>query len=93
MWTATKSTERLAVRVFLDDVRPAPEGWHLARWPEDVIALLETHEVTEISLDHDIGDDPRTGYDVFVWIEEAVALRAPVRSWASSPSPIRSQRS
>jgi len=32
--------------------------------------------VTEISLDHDLGDDERgTGYDVILWIEEAVATR------------------
>lgn len=29
----------------------------------------------ELSLDHDLGDDERgTGYDVVIWIEEAVAL-------------------
>jgi hypothetical protein len=39
-----------------------------------VIKLLETGEVTEISLDHDLGDDSRgTGYDVLLWIEEQVA--------------------
>lgn len=64
------------MRVFLDDVRPAPEGWTLVGWPEEVIALLETGEVEELSLDHDLGDDEHgTGYDVLVWIEEAVALR------------------
>ena len=32
--------------------------------------------MTEISLDHDLGDDTRgTGYDVIVWIEEAVITR------------------
>lgn len=45
-------------------------------WPDEAIALLETGTVTEISLDHDLGDDARgTGYDVVLWIEEAVALR------------------
>ena len=40
------------------------------------MALLETGEVEELSLDHDLGDDERgTGYDVVLWIEEAVALR------------------
>ena len=30
--------------------------------------------MSEISLDHDLGDDVRgTGYDVILWIEEAVA--------------------
>jgi hypothetical protein len=32
--------------------------------------------VTDISLDHDVGDDERgTGYDVILWIEEVVAMR------------------
>lgn len=64
------------MRIYLDDERPAPEGWIAARWPQDVIAYLETGNVTEVSLDHDLGDDARgTGYDVVLWIEEAVALR------------------
>jgi hypothetical protein len=64
--------DRPALKVFLDDERAAPEGWTHARWPEEVIALLETGEVDAISLDHDLGDDARTGYDVLTWIEEAV---------------------
>jgi len=64
------------MRVFLDDKRPAPAGWTLVRWPEEVIALLETGDVEELSLDHDLGDDRHgTGYDVLTWIEEAVATR------------------
>jgi hypothetical protein len=64
------------VKVFLDDRRPAPEGWILVRWPEEAIALLERGGVEELSLDHDLGDDGHgTGYDVLTWIEEAVATR------------------
>jgi hypothetical protein len=63
------------MKVFLDDERAAPEGWTLVRWPEEAIALLEAGEVEELSLDHDLGDDVRTGYDVLIWIEEAVAVR------------------
>jgi len=66
----------LALRVFLDDERATPEGWVRTYWPDEVIDLLETKAVAEISLDHDLGNDQRgTGYDVVVWIEEAVALR------------------
>lgn len=65
------------MKIFLDDKRPTPNGWIRAYWPIEVIALLETGNVKELSLDHDLGDDKRgTGYDVIVWIEEAVALRA-----------------
>lgn len=64
------------MKVFLDDERKAPEGWVRTYWPDEVIRLLETGEVTELSLDHDLGDDDRgTGYDVICWIEQAVALR------------------
>jgi hypothetical protein len=64
------------MKLFLDDERQTPEGWHRVYWPADAIRLLEAGDVTELSLDHDLGDDARgTGYDVIVWIEEAVALR------------------
>ena len=53
-----------------------PNGWVRTYWPDEVITLLETGQVTELSLDHDLDDDHRgTGYDVILWIEEAVALR------------------
>ncbi|SAL07795.1 hypothetical protein AWB81_08303 [Caballeronia arationis] len=61
--------------VFLDDDRSMPKGWTLMYWPE-AIGLLDSGNVEEISLDHDLGDYERgTGYDVILWIEEAVALR------------------
>ena len=64
------------MKVFLDDERNPPEGWTRVYWPNEAIALLETGSVTEISLDHDLGDDQRgTGNDVVLWIEEAVITR------------------
>jgi hypothetical protein len=64
------------MKVFLDDERPAPEGWVRVYWPSEAIALLETGRVIKISLDHDLGDDAKgTGYDVVLWVEEAVRLR------------------
>ena len=65
------------MKVYLDDERTTPDGWTRVFWPDEAIALLETGEVEAISLDHDLGDDRRgTGYDVVLWIEEAVALRS-----------------
>lgn len=64
------------MKVYLDDERITPAGWVRAYWPEEVIELLETGNVTIVSLDHDLGDDTHgTGYDVIVWIEEAVITR------------------
>jgi len=65
------------MRIYLDDERQTPEGWVRVYWPDKAIHYLESGEVTEISLDHDLGDDERgTGYDVVLWIEEAVATQA-----------------
>jgi hypothetical protein len=74
------------MKVYLDDVRPTPDGWIGCRWPEEVIEHLKSGKVEEISLDHDL-DDPlvqgqgycsslteRTGYDVLLWIEEQVIV-------------------
>ncbi len=64
------------MKVYLDDERIAPDGWVQVRWPDEVVKLLLSGNVTELSLDHDLGDDRRgTGYDVVLWLEEAVALR------------------
>jgi len=61
------------MKVYLDDERETPKGWLRVYWPEEAIELLQTGEVVEISLDHDLGNDERgTGYDVVLWIEEAV---------------------
>jgi hypothetical protein len=83
------------VKVFLDDCRPTPAGWVPARWPEEVIRLLEQGNVTELSLDHDLGDDAHgTGYDVLLWLEEAVAVRGfrPPRVRVHSANPAAGER-
>jgi hypothetical protein len=65
-------------KVFLDDIRDPPhvwkdkDDWTIVRNADDAIALLETNRVTDISLDHDLGENQKTGYDVLVWIEEQV---------------------
>lgn len=73
------------MKIFLDDERPVPTGWTGVGWPSEVIGLLETGDVTHISLDHDLGDaedaaregrTERTGYDVLVWLEERVFFDA-----------------
>ncbi|MFQ1896870.1 cyclic-phosphate processing receiver domain-containing protein [Aeromonas veronii] len=58
------------MKLYLDDERKTPVGWIRVFWPDEAIAWLKTEMVTEISLDHDLGDDDRgTGYDVILWIE------------------------
>ena len=79
------------VKVFLDDERNTPQGWVRVYWPEEAIELLKSGKVTDISLDHYLGDDRHgTGYDVVLWIEEAVIVRgfkAPnIQVHSSNPS-------
>ncbi|MEC4723509.1 cyclic-phosphate processing receiver domain-containing protein [Noviherbaspirillum sp. CPCC 100848] len=63
------------MKVYLDDERTTPEGWLRAYWPDEVIDLLKSGQVTELSLDHDLGDDERgTGYTVLLWLEEEVVV-------------------
>ena len=68
------------MRVYLDDIREAPQGWVRAHTPEEVIDFLCLGDVEELSLDHDLGLGSgcaeRTGYDVLRWLEEAVATGA-----------------
>jgi hypothetical protein len=68
------------VKVFLDDVRPAPEGWVRALTPEEAIKLLRSGWVEALSLDFDLGyrgcEEWRTGEVVLQWIEERVFLGA-----------------
>ena len=70
---------RSTMKIWLDDLRPTPDQtWTLIKTPKEAIALLESGEVRLIRFDHDLGFDGEremTGYEVLLWIEEAVALR------------------
>lgn len=67
------------MKVYLDDVRDTPEGWTRTYTVEETINLLKTGEVTELSLDHDLGKDQEgkdlaDGYEVLNWLEEQVVV-------------------
>jgi hypothetical protein len=62
------------MKLYLDDQRPAPEGWTLVKTPEQAIEHLKSRRVTHLSVAHDLGlSDERTGYTVLLWIEEQCA--------------------
>jgi len=60
------------MKVFLDDERDTPQGWIRTCTPEETIHILSKHSVKMISLDHDLGENIGTGYDVLLWIENKV---------------------
>lgn len=56
------------MKIWLDDVRPAPEGWVRALSVRQAINLFLIQDivrdrVTHVSLDHDLGDEARFGGD------------------------------
>src|ERR1700716_1590869 len=68
----------VGMKVWLDDVRPAPAGWVNVRTPEAAIDLLRSDDVEKVSLDHDLGlftegGKERTGYEV--WSSSSASLR------------------
>lgn len=64
------------MKLYLDDVRPAPPGWIPVRNAADFQAVMRSHEWDEVSLDHDLGvastlglpTTEVTGYDLVRWM-------------------------
>jgi hypothetical protein len=60
------------MKVYLDDIRDAPEGWVLVRNVPKLIKLICNESVTNLSLDHDLGEGEMSGYDFMRWLEAEV---------------------
>ncbi len=62
------------MRIYLDDERETPVGWERTLSAGQTIEWLKLlkGQVTELSLDHDLGLDPAVGngYDVLLWLEQ-----------------------
>lgn len=71
------------MKLWLDDVRPPYRhgriGWRWVKTYEGAIELLQTCQVEEASLDHDLSEaatmgcappEEKTGYHVVCWMEE-----------------------
>lgn len=64
-------------KFWLDDVRPAPEGYLWFQTAESLIEVLKIYynsqptidKVVEISLDNDLGEGYIEGYQVLDWLE------------------------
>lgn len=61
------------MRLWLDDIRPAPPGYIHAHSVAEAIRVIEQGGCTHASLDHDLGDyaeDGGEGYDLVLWMAE-----------------------
>ena len=53
----------MGLRIYLDDLRSAPEGWLRTVDAEETVRLLESREaeIEAVSLDHDLGEESLEG--------------------------------
>lgn len=60
------------MKLYVDDERPCPEGWTVARTYDEALFCLILYNITDLSLDHDLGWG-RTGYDLLRELSEMYA--------------------
>lgn len=83
------------MKLWIDDVRPAPDGWYWAKTTNTAIAVIEFSEevgfphgpIELISIDHDAGDYARQGGDfirVLDWLE-ATGRNYPIHIHSMNP--------
>ena len=62
------------MKIWLDDLRPAPDGWIHAHSVNEFKAFIKTQGIPEeVSLDHDLGDfshDGGDGWKATLWLCE-----------------------
>jgi len=82
------------MKIWVDDIRPAPEGWHWWKSSEEAIFFLsewkQLHglgliEVPKVmSLDHDLGGDDTTR-PIVIWMCESNFWPVEVRVHSANP--------
>ena len=53
-------------------MRDSPKGWERVHTAQECVNALITQKYDTVSLDHDLGENQLTGYDVLAWLEETV---------------------
>lgn len=67
----------LTMKLYVDDERPCPDGWILAKTYQEAIQIIfepGCFAITHLSLDHDLGTE-KTGYDIACAIEAGAHAR------------------
>lgn len=61
------------MKLWFDDMRPAPEGWRWIKSGEVLVCYIYYYqgEIEELSMDHDLGKH-YDGHDVISFLEEEV---------------------
>lgn len=68
--------------LWVDDCKPAPDGFAVARTYDDALRMLRRFDYAELYLDHDLGE-ARTGHDLLRQLiaEDRVPPRVECISW------------
>ena len=71
-----KRLKKTRVKLYVDDVRPAPDGWTRAYTYEEAIEFLQTGSVTHLDLDWNLGQGKdKTGITILEWLTRALVAR------------------
>lgn len=95
------------MKIWVDDIRPAPKGYRIVRSVNEAKEIIETYEVMKrigggkkyydielIDLDHDAGDFASDGGDyinILNWLEET-GRNYPIRIHSMNPVGVENMR-
>jgi hypothetical protein len=58
------------MKLWIDDIRTPPDNtWTWAKSYSAAVDFLRYGTVDEVSFDHDLGEDSKSGYHVVCWME------------------------
>ena len=86
------------MKIWFDDVRPAPDGWLWVKDVPDLLAAVEREglgNIDDISFDNDLGSGKAEGHEALTIIEQAVmeqGIKKVPRMTAHSQNPVARQR-
>jgi hypothetical protein len=86
------------MKLYLDDVRPAPSGWELVTDGASLLALINQHglsNIEAISFDNDLGSGEMEGHQVLTLIEAMVVekkIKTIPEMTAHSANPVARRR-
>jgi hypothetical protein len=91
----------MKLKLFVDDIRRCPDGWTVARTVSKAVRLLDTQDVEEVSLDHDIAcylfaGQSHTSEETFEAVARFIANmpeeRRPKIVWIHTANPLAGDR-
>ncbi len=90
-----------SIHIYLDDIRNPSKSFYKGHWTvvrtaeeayAHVVAVKDSSVQIILSLDHDLGEDYSTGYDLLNWLERDIAtddtFRPKIMFYIHSANPV-----